>query len=138
MWSELMFDYDVPVKLTAQVRLLPDTVQEAALQATLDVANQAANAVSEVAWERRVFRCYELQRITYGQVRALGLSAQPAVRVIKKVADAYKIDRRAKRTFRPDAAQPYDDRCLSWQRDQQTVSIWTVAGRLKGLRFTLG
>lgn len=38
-------------------------------------------------------------------------------------------------TFRPEAAQPYDDRCLSWQHDQQTVSIWTTAGRLKGLRF---
>ena len=74
----------------------------------------------------------------YGQLRALGLSAQPAVRVIKKVADAYKLDRRTKRTFRADAAQPYDDRCLSWQPDQQTVSIWTVAGRLKGIRFAVG
>jgi putative transposase len=93
-------------------------VQEAALQATLDIANQAANAVSEVAWEQHVFRCHLLQRITYGQVRALGRKAQPAVRI--------------RRTFRPDAAQPYDDRCLSWQPDQQTVSICTVAGRLKG------
>ena len=37
--------------------------------------------------------------------------------------------------FRPDAAQPYDDRCLSWQYEQQTVSIWTTAGRLKSVRF---
>jgi putative transposase len=71
-------------------------------------------------------------------VRALGLSAQPAVRVIKKVADAYKTDRRTRRSFRPDGAQPYDDRCLSWQPEQHTVSVWTVAGRLKGVRFTLG
>ncbi|MFD8309037.1 hypothetical protein ACFV29_42990 [Streptomyces sp. NPDC059690] len=28
------------------------------------------------------------------------------------------------------AAQPYDDRCLSWQYDQRTVSIWTVDGRV--------
>jgi putative transposase len=126
------------MKLAVQVRLLPDTAQEAALRATLDLANEAANLVSEVAWERCVFRTFGLQRITYGQIRALGLSAQPAVRVIKKVADAYKVDRRTKRTFRLDAAQPYDDRCLSWQPDQHTVSIWTVAGRLKGVRFTLG
>ena len=104
----------------------------------LDLANQAANLVSEVAWQWRVFRRYDLQRIAYSQIRALGLSAQPAVHVIKKVADAYTLDRRTMRAFRADAAQPYDDRCLSWQPDQQTVSIWTVAGRLKGLRFTLG
>ncbi len=39
-------------------------------------------------------------------------------------------------TFRPDSAQPYDDRCLSWQYDARTVSIWTTAGRLKSVRFT--
>jgi putative transposase len=126
------------VKLAVQVRLLPDAAQEAALRATLDLANQAANLVSEVAWVRCVFRAFHLHRLVYGQVRAMGLSAQPAVRVIKKVADAYKIDRRAKRTFRRDAAQPYDDRCLSWQPDQHTVSIWTIAGRLKGVRFAVG
>lgn len=38
-------------------------------------------------------------------------------------------------TFRPEAAQPYDDRCLSWQYDQRTVSIWTLDGRVKNIRF---
>ncbi|MFI9777793.1 hypothetical protein ACIHCV_24275 [Streptomyces sp. NPDC051956] len=38
--------------------------------------------------------------------------------------------------FRPQAAQPYDDRMLSWQHEQQTVSIWTTAGRLKNVAFT--
>jgi putative transposase len=109
-----------------------------ALRATLALANQAANRVSEVAWEQRVFRNYDLRRITYSEVRELGLSAQPAQHAIKKVADAYTLDRRTKRTFRRDAAQPYDDRCLSWQPTQATVSIWTIAGRLKGLQFTLG
>jgi transposase len=41
--------------------------------------------------------------------------------------------------FRSDAAQPFDARCLSWHIPEQvgaraaTVSIWTTAGRLKGL-----
>ncbi|MFI0358021.1 RNA-guided endonuclease InsQ/TnpB family protein, partial [Actinomadura sp. 9N407] len=39
-------------------------------------------------------------------------------------------------TFRPDAAQPFDDRCLSWQMDARTVSIWTVHGRVQGIAFT--
>ncbi|WP_309505063.1 transposase [Streptomyces sp. KM273126] len=38
-------------------------------------------------------------------------------------------------SFRPDAAQPFDDRCLSWQYDARTVSIWTVDGRMKGIRL---
>ncbi len=38
--------------------------------------------------------------------------------------------------FRAHAAQPFDDRCLSWQMDARTVSIWTVAGRMKNLGFT--
>ena len=37
--------------------------------------------------------------------------------------------------FRRDAAQPYDNRCLSWQIPDRTVSLWTVAGRLKNVRF---
>ncbi len=37
--------------------------------------------------------------------------------------------------FRPDAAQPFDDRCLSWQLGTRTVSIWTTCGRLRGIRF---
>jgi len=37
--------------------------------------------------------------------------------------------------FRADAAQPFDDRCLSWQLDRRTVSIWTAAGRMTGIPF---
>jgi putative transposase len=136
--DELLFGYGRQVKLTVQVRLLPDAVQAAALRATVGLANQAANLASDVAWERRVFRCFDLHRLTYSQLRALGLAAQPSIRVIKKVADAYTLDRRTKRSFRADAAQPFDDRCLSWQPNQQTVSIWTIAGRLKGVRFAVG
>jgi IS605 OrfB family transposase len=37
--------------------------------------------------------------------------------------------------FRPDAAHTFDDRCLSWNYDQQSVSIWTMEGRMKNVRF---
>lgn len=37
--------------------------------------------------------------------------------------------------FRQHAGQPFDDRCLSWQIDQSTVSVWTTAGRLRGVGF---
>src|SRR5262249_5976730 len=37
--------------------------------------------------------------------------------------------------FRRDAAQPFDDRCLSWQLTDHTVSIWAVGGRLNKVPF---
>jgi IS605 OrfB family transposase len=38
--------------------------------------------------------------------------------------------------FRPDAAQPYDQRNLSFALDVRTVSLWTVTGRLRDVPFT--
>lgn len=143
------------VKIVVQVKLVPDAVQAPALERTLRAVNDAANWVSEVAFERGVPREYELRKHTYAQMRARGLGAQAAQHVIKKVRDAYTVlkaniragnlgrpgsKRRIKAeskpvAFRPDAAHPFDDRCLSWQYDAQTVSIWTIAGRLKSVRF---
>ncbi|KQV99171.1 RNA-guided endonuclease TnpB family protein, partial [Streptomyces sp. Root369] len=39
-------------------------------------------------------------------------------------------------SFRPQGAQPYDDRMLSWQIPGRTVSIWTTGGRVKSVAFT--
>ncbi|KUN85224.1 hypothetical protein [Streptomyces griseoruber] len=98
-----------------------------------------------------------MQKLVYTDIKAtFGLSAQPAVRVIEKTVDAYAALQTnltagnlgkpgSKRwlkatgtpiTFRPEAAQPFDDRCLSWQHDARTVSIWTVQGWLKNLGYT--
>lgn len=134
---------------------MPEADQAAALSATLRAVNEAACWVSGVAFERGVPREYELRKHTYAALKARGLGAQAAQHVIKKTRDAYTTlkaniragnlgkpgsKRRVKAeskpiTFRPEAAQPYDDRCLSWQYDAATVSIWTTAGRLTGVRF---
>jgi hypothetical protein len=39
------------MKLTAQLKLLPTPQQAAALKRTLEAANAACNAISQVAWE---------------------------------------------------------------------------------------
>ncbi|MFF1396154.1 RNA-guided endonuclease InsQ/TnpB family protein [Streptomyces sp. NPDC058287] len=134
---------------------MPDAVQASVLERTLRTVNDAANWVSKVAFEHGVPREYELRKHTYAELKARGLGAQAAQHVIKKVRDSYTTlkaniragnlgkegsQRRRKAefkpiTFRPQAAQPYDDRCLSWQCDQQTVSIWTVEGRVKNVSF---
>ncbi|MFE2540447.1 RNA-guided endonuclease InsQ/TnpB family protein [Actinacidiphila glaucinigra] len=143
------------VKIVTQVKLLPEAGQAAALRSTLRTVNELANWVADVAFAHDVPREYELRKHTYAHLKAEGLGAQAAQHVIKKVRDAYTTlhanlrggnlgkpgsRRRIKAeskpiAFRPQAAQPYDDRCLSWQYDQQTVSIWTTAGRIKNVRF---
>ncbi|MCX5336577.1 transposase [Streptomyces sp. NBC_00140] len=145
----------VPVKIVVQVKLVPDAIQASVLESTLRTVNDAANWVSEVAFEHGVPREYELRKHTYAELKARGFGAQAAQHTIKKVRDAYttlkanvragnlgkegsKRRRKAESkpiVFRPEAAQAYDDRCLSWQYDQQTVSIWTTSGRLKSVRF---
>ncbi|WP_223165465.1 RNA-guided endonuclease InsQ/TnpB family protein [Lentzea indica] len=141
------------MKIVVQVRLLPSAEQAAALATTLRVCNAAANEVSRVAFEQNVFSRNDLQKPVYSEVRSSGLGAQAAVRTVKKVVDAYTAlrahirsgilvgARRAKAEgkpirFRDEAAQPFDDRMLSWQHAAKTVSIWTSVGRLKGMRFT--
>jgi putative transposase len=150
----------IVVKQIVQVRLLPTPEQASALASTLRICNEAASWLSGQVHRERVWHKRDVQKNWYSELRdRFGLSAQPAIRVIGKVADAYATLRanlragnygpqgsQRRRTidatpirFRPDAAQPFDARCLSWQlpgldRDG-TVSIWTVTGRMKNLRL---
>ena len=119
------------MKLTARVKLLLADEQRDLLLQTLERANSACNRVSEVAWETHTFGKYPLQAQLYGELRAtFALSAQLAIRVIGKVADAYKLDRKRPRTFHLRGAIPYDERILNWRQATRTVSIWTLAGRI--------
>lgn len=145
------------MKVVVRVKLLPTPAQAAALEATLRACNRAAEHVSRFAYESGVKDRNQLQKAVYTDIKdVFSLSAQPAVRVVKKVVDAYAAlsaqmeggllgrpapKRYRKATghpigFRPQAAQPFDDRCLSWQTDARTVSIWTVDGRMRGVRYT--
>ncbi len=120
------------MKLTAQIQLLPTPPQAAALRQTLQQANAACQWVSHIAWEQHTFRQYDLHHRCYRDIRErFGLSAQLAVRVIAKVAQAYQLDRKRQRTFKASGAMAYDDRILSWCLAGRTVSIWTVQGRIR-------
>ncbi|MDW6062722.1 transposase [Streptomyces sp. FXJ1.4098] len=145
------------MKLVVQVKLLPTPEQASALEATLTACNEAATWVSSLAYEHGISRNFALRKLTYTQIRARwGLGAQAAQHVIKKTCDAYvtlKANLKARNlgrpgsnryrkatvkpiTFRPEGAQPYDDRMLSWQIAQRRVSIWTLTGRVKDVKFT--
>lgn len=143
------------VTRVVQVKLLPEPAQAEALSDTLRLCNEQANLVSRVARERGIYRNYDLRKVAYADALEAGLGSQVAQLVIKKVADSYATlkanlkagnygktgsKRRVKVetqpiVFRPDAGQAFDDRCLSWAHDAQTVSIWTTHGRVKNIRF---
>ncbi len=120
------------MKLIAQVKLQPNNEQKQSLLSTLQTANAACNAISEQAWATHTFRQYDLHKHTYHAIKAqFGLTAQMVVRCISKVADAYKLDKKTKRTFKPTGSIAFDDRILRWYLDKSLVSIWTASGRQK-------
>ena len=68
-----------------------------------------------MAWEAKRFRAFAIHKLVYADVRQqYGLSAQMTVRVIGKVAGAYKGGRKRERRFKKLGAFPYDSRILSW------------------------
>lgn len=135
--------------------------EAAAVGATLSACNSAASWLAAAMHEQGVHRKYDVHKRFYTELKErFGLSAQPAIRVIGKVADAYASlranlaagaygppgsPRRTKVAATPiafsaNAAQPFDARCLSWQIPdtvggrEATVSILTTEGRRKGVR----
>ncbi len=122
--------YTNGVKLVAKVKVVPTAEQRQLLKDTLYRANQAANEVSGVAWAAKCFRPFAIHKLVYKEVRQrYGLSAQMTVRVIGKVADAYKAGKKRERRFKKLGAIAYDSRILSWQMEEQRISIWMMGGR---------
>jgi len=120
------------MKLIAQVKLKTTPEQNDALKRTMEQTNQARNYLSDRAWETKVFGQYRLHKLVYYETRAAfpDLSSQIIVRATADVTDAYKLDKKSKRIFKPYSAISYDERILRWYTDRQEVSIWSVDGRL--------
>lgn len=118
--------------LTAKVKLQPTEAQANGLKQTLETANAACNQISDIAWQARTFGKFAIQKVVYNNIKSeFGLTAQVVIRCIAKVADAYKLDKKTKRTFKQHGSIAYDSRILSWKLEQREVSIWTVDGRQK-------
>ncbi|MFH1636049.1 MAG: transposase, partial [Chloroflexota bacterium] len=119
------------MKLIAQVKLAATPAQKELLHQTLARANKARNFLSDLAWETGVFGQYAIHKLAYHGTRSEfpDLSSQIVVRCIADVADAYKLDRKNRRSFKPFGAITYDERILRWYTDRQEVSIWAIGGR---------
>jgi putative transposase len=126
------------VKLILQLKLLPTPEQADALMRTLLATNAACNHISQLAWASRTFSKFALQKMCYHEVRdTFSLAAQMVIRALAKVGDAYKLDTKTKRTFRPTSAIAYDERILSFALADSSVSIWTLNKR-QSIPFVCG
>lgn len=86
-----------------------------------------------------MFGQFPAYKIVYKAARAHfpQLASQVVIRCEAKVAQAYALDRKTQRSFRPFGAIEYDARILTWHVAERWVSIWTVSGRLN-LTFAAG
>ncbi len=118
------------MKQTMLLKLVPTTEQAQALLDTMHTFNAACNYIAEQAFEAKVANKFELQKMTYGQLRTTyHLPAQLAIRAISKTTDVYKRDKSIQPTFRPEGALVYDERVMSF-KGLTTVSLLTLSGRV--------
>ncbi len=119
------------MKLTLKVKLLPTDEQANLLLETMKEANAVCNAISDVAWENRIFNNFKLHHKIYHPYKAtFQLSSQMLIRQIAKVADAYKLDKKTKRFFKLLGSITYDSRIMTY-KPNNVVSLWCIGGRQK-------
>lgn len=121
------------MQLTAQLLLDTTSRQADALKRTVRQVNACCDYMSRAAFKQRVFGRFALQKVMYREARDAfpALSAQIIVRAFAKVSDAYALDHKTLRSFRPLGAVSYDLHILSFKPADKMVSIWSVDGRLK-------
>ena len=119
------------MKLTLKIKLLPTDKQVKLLLDTIKEANTVCNAISEVAWEKKIFNNFKLHHQIYHPYKvSFQLSSQMLIRQVAKVADAYKIDKKTIRAFKPLGSISYDSRIMTYKGDD-IVSLWCIGGRQK-------
>jgi len=131
------------VILQAKVRLTPKKVFHTALAETVETFNQARNYVLSIALTQppyvQYWRQRDLQQVVYKELRSrFDLGAQASALIINEIAGYAQ--RSEVKGFQFNRYDPilYDERNLSWQLADSTLSIWTLHGRKKGIPFECG
>lgn len=118
------------MKLVLKIKLLPNAEQAKHLIDTIKQSNEVCNAISNIAWERKIFNRYSLHHEVYYPIKSLyKIGSQSLVSCISKVSNAYKINKKTKIAFRTYGSVPYDKRIISYKKDN-FISILTVVGRI--------
>ena len=119
------------MKLTLKIKLLPTDEQADLLLDTMKEANAVCDAISDIAWQEKIFNNFKLHHKVYHSYKTtFQLSSQMLIRQIAKVADAYKLDKKTKRSFKPLGSIAYDSRIMTY-KPNNVVSLWCIDGRQK-------
>ena len=103
---------------------------------TIKAFNAACNYVSQIAHETKTYNRVHLHKASYYPIReTFGLPSQMAIRVIGRIIETYRRDKKLHR-FRDQAAMVLDNRLLSF-KSLDRVSILTLSGRVV-LPFVFG
>ena len=143
------------MQLTAQVQLMPDDVQAAALLATMKRFNEVCNYVSKIAFEHRCYHPIALHNLKIGEtslyfnIRANfpEITASFVPQVFRKVSDAYKFATKKNKInkkcyFKYTGAVNYNNqllRIINTESSNNTgfLTIATIIGRAK-MHFIFG
>ena len=119
------------MKLALQTQLLPDAATATRLRETVERFNEACSWLAGVAFEAKCFRKFDLQRITYRDIRdKFGLPADMTLQCLARVCNAYQQDKTIQPKFRKHAAVPYTMRKNVGFKGIDRVSISTLNGRV--------
>lgn len=121
----------ITVKLTVQIKLLPDAGQSVLLRETVERFNEAATWLASISFDRKLTNKFALQKIAYAELRErFGLPADTAIRCIAQVCECYKRDKTKLPKFRKHAAVPFSmGKNISFKGPDR-VSISTLQGRV--------
>ncbi len=126
------------MKRTVKCKLEPAPEQAAALTATLETFALACNAALVVANDTGNTRAFDLHKVSYRQLKdGFGLTANYVVRAIARVAQSFGKGKRTPKEFRPTSLD-LDKDLLRYNPHNETVSLASIHGRLKGVRVRLG
>lgn len=118
------------MKLTLQLRVLPDAEQKQVLLRTMESFNAAASFAAQVGYSAGVFSQPSIHQRCYAELRKrFNLSAQMAVRAIGKAVEVFRRDKSRCPVFKPYGAITYDERILSF-KGLDRVSLWAFGGRM--------
>ena len=118
------------MNLTLKLKLQTNEIQKQKLLETMEVFNEACNYVSETGWAEHITDQINLHKLCYYDIREkFNLSSQMAIRVIGKVSDSYKADKKHLHKFKTHSAITYDQRIWKFKQ-ADTINIKTLVDRI--------
>ncbi len=122
------------MKKTLKIKIITNDFQHRALLDTMNTFNVVQNEISSMAFEQQEYRKYLVHKIVYHEIKKKykNFSSQLIIRATDNVTNSYKTKRqKIPNGFKNNGAVVYDDRILSFE--DNTISIWTINGRLKNI-----